>query len=118
MRDLDSAIENLEAWEAKERGTSNKAVKSQSGKTRVGAVEQFFDRIGVVAITLSAGLKVGDIIEIGREDDAIRQRISSMQIHRKDVLEAYEGDSVGIKLKHPVDVGSDVYLIGESASEA
>lgn len=109
MRDLDSAIENLEAWEAKERGQN--APAPNQNKVLVGKVEQFFDRIGVVAISLSSDLKVGDIIEIGDEEDAVRQKISSMQINREDVEEAAEGDSVGIKLKHPVSVDSAVYRI-------
>ena len=109
MSDLDSAIENLEAWEAKERG-QNSTANSQN-RVLVGKVEQFFDRLGVVAITLSSDLKIGDIIEIGDEEEAVRQKISSMQIDRKDVTEASEGDSVGIKLKHSVKLNSDVFRI-------
>ena len=109
MKDLDSAIENLEAWEAKERGQSNPGESKR--KVLVGRVERFFGKISVVAISLSSDLKIGDIIEIGDEEDAVRQRISSMQIDRVDVTEASEGESVGIKLKHPVRADSQVYRI-------
>lgn len=109
MQDLDNAMENLRELEDREgRGfVVNAGVK----KTLIGKVEQFYSKIGVVAITLSSGLKVGDIIEIGTDEEAVRQRISSMQIEREDVSEASAGESVGIKIKHPVEVNSDVYRI-------
>ncbi len=109
MDDLDNTIEVIETYEAKERG--NAVANVQSGRVLVGSVEGYFDRIGVVAIKLTGALKVGDIIEIGTEDEAVRQRISSMQINREDVTEASEGDSVGIKLRYSVDEGSSVYRI-------
>ena len=109
MKDLDNAMENLRALEEREnRGFS---VNNGPKKTLIGKVEQFYSKIGVVAITLSAKLKVGDLIEIGSDDEAIRQRISSMQIEREDVEEASAGESVGIKVKHPVEVNSNVYRI-------
>lgn len=109
MEDLDNAVNSLEAWEAKERQQAGRV--QEAGRVPVGSVERFFDRIGVAAIKLTAGLKVGDLIEIGNEDEAVRQRVSSMQIDRVDVEEASEGDSVGIKTNHPVPAGSLVYKI-------
>jgi len=109
MKDLDSAIENLEAWEAKEK--DQREPERSQNRVLIGRVEQFFDRISVVAISLNSDLRIGDIIEIGDEEEAVRQKVSSMQINRKDVTEASEGDSVGIKLNHPVSVDSDVYRI-------
>ena len=66
-------------------------------KELIGTVEQFFDKISVVAITLHGSLKVGDIIEIGTEDESVRQKVASMQIDKNYVEEASSGDSVGIK---------------------
>ncbi|MCL4365270.1 MAG: hypothetical protein M1569_01900 [Candidatus Marsarchaeota archaeon] len=110
MRDLDSAIENLEAWEAKEKGNAEPTMVSN--RVLIGRVEQFFEKIGVMAITLESDLKVGDIIEIGNYEEAVRQKISSMQIDKKDVAEAGRGNDVGIKLKYRVSAGSEVYRIG------
>lgn len=110
MKDLDNAMRNLEELEARESGQVAPAA-SRSRKL-IGKVEEFYGKIGVVGITLSSELKVGDIIEIGSEEEAVRQKVSSMQIDRKDIEEAYAGDSVGIKIKHPVEVNSDVYRIG------
>lgn len=56
-------------------------------------------------------MNVGDVIEIGTDDDAVRQKIISMQIDRQDIDSATDGDSVGIKLKYKVEEGSEVYKI-------
>ena len=114
MNDLDSAINSLEAWEAKERGGSRPV---RSNKVLIGVVDQFFERINVAALQLKGTLKVGDIIEIGTEEEAIRQRVFSMQINRENIQEASEGDSVGIKLNYSVPVGSSVYKMDPPASE-
>lgn len=110
MEDLDNAMEVQEAYEARDRGEFVQRDNGHS-KTQIGRVEHFFDKINVVAIKLSATLKVGDIIEIGSEESAVREKISSMQINREDVSEAFEGDSVGIKLKHKVNSGDSVYKL-------
>ncbi len=107
--DLDSTIDALETADAKENG--QRPASRGQGKILVGTVEDFFGNIDVVAIKLVGSVKVGDIIEIGDPDDAVRQRVSSMQIDREDVYEAGEGDSVGIKLKYKVGLGRSVYKI-------
>ncbi len=107
--DLDSIISEHEAYESRiSRGADNNV---QQSKELIGTVEQFFDKISVAAIILQGSLKVGDIIEIGTDEEAVRQRVASMQIDRKDVEEASSGDSVGIKSKYPVYIGSPVYKI-------
>jgi uncharacterized Zn finger protein len=60
---------------------------------------------------LNDSLKVGDVIEIENGEYAVRQRVSSMQIDGKDVKEASDGDSVGIKLCVPAPAGGSVYRI-------
>jgi putative protease len=107
--DLDSTMDSLETMEAREAARSTS--RQQQARVLVGTVEGFFDKIGVVAIRLSGTLKVGDVIEIGTEEEAVRQRVLSMQINREDVEEASEGDSVGIKLKYRVGEGESVYKL-------
>ncbi len=110
MDDLDSAMDVVNAFEERNRRNS-KPQESSRGRTQVGSVEQYFEKISVAAIKLTGALKVGDLIEIGSEDEAIRQRISSMQIDREDVGEAQEDESIGIKVNHPVAEGSAVYRL-------
>lgn len=107
--DLDDVMASLEARES--RDAASQQPNGGANKVLIGSVEQFFDKISVVAIKLTGNLKVGDIIEIGSEDDAIRQRVSSMQIDRVNVEEANDGDSIGIKLKHRVSEGESIYRI-------
>lgn len=110
MEDLDNAMEVQEAYEAREHKGYTQRDNGRS-KSHVGIVEHFFDKIDVVAIKLTGPLKVGDIIEIGDEESAVRQKITSMQINREDVERAGDGDSIGIKLAHKVSAGSMVYRI-------
>ncbi|EQD34160.1 peptidase U32 [mine drainage metagenome] len=107
--DLDNLMGEQEAYESRlSRSISN---EGPTQRERIGIVEQFFDKIQVTAIKLNGALNVGDIIEIGTEEDAVRQKVESMQIDRKEVTEAHAGDSVGIKSKHRMDVGSPVYKV-------
>jgi putative protease len=112
VEDLDSIMDVIKEMEKRENGigTSQDNGEMQS-RVLIGTVEQFFDSISVAAIKLSEELRVGDIIEMGNEEDAVRQKVTSMQIDRKNVDSATEGDSVGIKTRHKIDAGSCVYRI-------
>ncbi len=108
--DLDTIISNHEESEARMNREASGDNVLQS-REQIGTVEQFFDRLMVAAVRLTGNLEVGDIIEIGTEDDAVRQRVTSMQINRKDVDSASSGDDVGIKMKYAVSPGSAVYRL-------
>jgi hypothetical protein len=114
--DLDGVIAALEASEEKEerlRSSAAAANAAGTGKTRerVGTVTQFYSKIGVAAIRLDGPLSQGEIIEIGTEEEAVRQKVASMQINREDVTSAGEGDEIGIKLRYRVEPGSTVYAM-------
>jgi hypothetical protein len=111
LDDIDNVMEVLDSMEAK-KGSSAAAARSQGqGRTLVGNVDKFFDKINVAAITLTDTLSVGDTVEIESDEYTLRQKVSSMQIDRKDVIEAYDGDDVGVKLSVPVPEGSRVYRL-------
>ncbi len=114
--DLDGVIAALEAYEAKEaRLRSSASAADASGtvkaRERIGTVMQFYSKIGVAAIRLEGRISLGEIIEIGTEEEAVRQRIESMQINREDVERAEGGDEIGIKLRYRVEPGSAVYVM-------
>jgi len=110
--DLDDIIKSQEERENREATAKITSDSSaESGKVYLGVIEAYFSRLGVAALKLEESLAVGDIIEIGDEEEAIRQRVSSMQIDRKDVNSAGKGDSVGILVRCPVKVGTSVYKI-------
>lgn len=109
--ELDNAMDVMNSIEEREQYSRSPRQSAPSGKMLIGTVEGFFSKINVVAIKLSAPLKVGDTIEIGDEESSVKQRISSMQIDRQDVSDANAGDSVGIKLNYKVAEGSSVYRV-------
>lgn len=111
--DLDHIIADIDAREERDRKSA--AVTGigtgENRRTEIGIVEKYFDKIGVVAISLTGELKAGDLIEIGSNEEHVRQRVQSMQINKQDVESAFPGDSVGIKMKYHVDEGSSVYKL-------
>ena len=112
MESLDNLIEVIDSIEARDRERYTPAPnEKRKERELIGSVEHFFSKISVVAISLTSSLNVGDIIEIGTEEDAIRQKVSEMQIDRNDVYEAHAGSSIGIKTKHVVEPGSPVYKV-------
>ncbi len=77
----------------------------------VGTVSDFFSRPVVAGITMTGTLKVGDKIHIKGHTTDIEMVIASMQIDNKNVTEAKEGDSVGIKVTDRVRAGDTVYKV-------
>lgn len=100
-------MEIIDAMEAKAKGIG----KQIRGRTQVGSVERFYSNISVAAIRLTGALHVGDTIEVESEGYALRQKVGSMQINRRDVSDASSGDSIGVKLSVPVPEGSAVYKL-------
>lgn len=65
----------------------------------IGMVTHFFSHIPAAAITLSKPLKVGDKIHLKGHTTDLEMTIVSMQVEHKDVQEAKQGDSIGIKVE-------------------
>jgi len=79
----------------------------------IGEIMDFFSQVSVIALKLSSGLKVGDLIKIKTGDDEVTHRIDSMQIDKKPVQQAKKGESVGIKINGKAHKGNKVYLVEE-----
>lgn len=77
----------------------------------IGVVSNFFEHVGVIAVKLTAGLKVGDKIKIVGGEVDFEHGIDSMQIHNKAVKSAKKGDDVGIKVSGKARKGYKVYKI-------
>ncbi len=105
---LDSIIADLD--EAEARNKNNTEQKSVA-KNKIGVVIQFYEKISVAAIRLEDTLDIGDIIEIGTDEEAIRQCVESIEINRKSVEHAEKGDDIGIKLKWRVNKDDKVYKL-------
>lgn len=104
---LEDAMSNIEE---RERSVGNSPPGDES-RVAIGKVDHYFDKAGVAAIVLTGTLRAGDTIEIVSGTDTLRQRVESMQIDRRDVSEAGQGDSVGIKVDRKVARNSEVYRL-------
>jgi len=77
----------------------------------IGRVESYFSNVEVAAIKLDEPLKKGDKIHIKGNTTDFEQKVTSMQIDRKDIEKAKAKDSVGIKVKSKVRPNDVVYRV-------
>ncbi len=77
----------------------------------IGKVSSYFSHVGVAAIKLSAGLKVGDKIHLKGHTTDFEEKIKSMQIENDSVEKAKKGDHIGIKVSEKVRPNDAVFLV-------
>ena len=77
----------------------------------IGRVSTYFSHVGVAAIKLSSGLKVGDKIHIKGHTTDFEEKVSSMQIESDSVKEAKKSDHIGIKVSEKVRPNDAVFLV-------
>ena len=77
----------------------------------IGRVSGYFSHVGVAAIKLSSGLKVGDKVHIKGHTTDFEVKIGSMQIERNSVKTAKKGDHIGIKVPDKVRPNDRVLLV-------
>ncbi len=78
----------------------------------IGLVSDYFDTISVAAINIIDGtLQLGDTIHIKGIKTDFETTVESMQINRLPVLIANAGDSIGLKVSHPVRKKDVVYKV-------
>jgi hypothetical protein len=77
----------------------------------LGFVEDFFAKIGVIALTLQAPVAVGQKIQVLGHTTNFEQAVDSMQIDHNPVAQAGQRDSVGIKVNNRARAGDHVYLL-------
>lgn len=80
----------------------------------IGRVTHYFSRIGVAALDLADGLKIGDMVRIrGRNTDLV-QCVRSLEIEHQQMQQVGPGADVALKVDGRVREGDAVYkLIGE-----
>lgn len=78
---------------------------------KIGNVSSYFSHVGVAAIKLLEGLKLGDKVHIKGHTTDFEIPITSMQIERKDVKTAKKGDHIGIKVPDKVRPNDKVFLV-------
>ena len=78
---------------------------------QIGTVFNYFDKVGVIAIDLTAPLKVGDTIRVVGGDKDFTEVVDSIQIENNKVESAKKGDSVGIKVSDKARKGYKVFKV-------
>ena len=78
---------------------------------KLGTIDDYFAKVGVIALKLGNSVKVGDTIHIKGHTTEINQAVGSMQIEHQVVQEAKKGDSIGIKVSERVRKGDIVYKV-------
>ena len=81
------------------------------GGVLLGFVEDYYAKIGVVALTLKAPLAVGQRVQIIGHTTNFEQTVDSMQIDHMAVTQAASGDGVGIKVRDRARGRDHVYLL-------
>ena len=87
--------------------------KATKKKVYIGVVKNFYSKINVAEIKLETNnLKINDNIMFqGNKTGVIEQKVTSMQINKKEIKQAKKGQSLGLKTKSKVRENDRVYLI-------
>jgi len=78
-------------------------------ETEIGEVMTYYANIGVAAVELTSGVKVGDTIIFRGITTDMEHKVDSMQIEHESVQEAKAGDQIGIKIPGKVRKNDRVY---------
>ncbi len=79
---------------------------------KVGIITHYFDKIGVAVVKITErDLKVGDTIHIKGHTSDFTQRIESMQVEHKDVVEAKVGEAVGVRVTDHAREHDEVFRV-------
>src|SRR6267142_1564472 len=74
----------------------------------LGFVEDYFAKIGVIALTLKSPVAVGQKMQVLGHTTNFEQSVDSMQIDHNPVTQAGQNDSVGIKVNDRARAGDHV----------
>ncbi|MFX0079328.1 MAG: translation elongation factor-like protein [Candidatus Hermodarchaeota archaeon] len=86
-------------------------MSEQATRTPIGKVMNYYSKISVAVVELSAPLKKGDKIAIEGATTEFTQAVKSMQIDRQDINSAKAGQAIGLKVKDRVRIGDTIYRI-------
>ena len=77
----------------------------------IGSVTNYFSKIGVAVIKLTAPLKLGDEVRIRGGTRDFQQRVESMQVEHQPIEEAAPGQEIALKLDQKARVNDKVYKV-------
>jgi putative protease len=77
----------------------------------IGRVTNYFSKIGVAVIKLTAPLKLGDEVRIRGGTRDFQQGVESMQVEHQPIGEATPGQEIALKLDQKARVNDKVYKV-------
>ena len=77
----------------------------------IGGVTNYFSKIGVAVIKLTAPLKLGDEVRIRGGTRDFQQTVESMQVEHQPIEEAAPGQEIALKLDQKARVNDKVYKV-------
>ena len=77
----------------------------------IGIIANYFSKISVAVVDLTAPLSVGEKILIKGSTTNFEQTVDSMQIEHHNIENAESGQSIGLKVADNVRKGDKVYKI-------
>jgi len=87
------------------------ALGGSNSEREIGRVNDYFAKVGVIALRLGAPLAVGDQIRVQGHTTDFSQRVKSMQIEHESVEGARRGAEVGIKVGKRCRKGDRVFKL-------
>ena len=79
---------------------------------KIGEVVKFFSKPSVAAIKITEGeLKVGDTIKITGHTTNITSVVESMEANNQTIVNAVQGDFIGVKVSDRVRPGDEVFRV-------
>ena len=77
----------------------------------IGKVIHYWTRLGVAGVDLTDSLKMDDQVHFLGTTTDFQQRVTSMQLNKRFINEAYAGQQIGILVADRVRPGDTVYLL-------
>jgi putative protease len=77
----------------------------------IGKITNYFSKIGVAVVELTAPLQLGDEIHIVGGDRDFQQQVESMQVEHEAIDKADAGQDIAIKLDQKARPNDTVYKI-------
>lgn len=77
----------------------------------IATVTNYFSRIGVAVILLTAPLQLGDEIRIAGGERDFQQQVSSMQVEHQPIEKGEAGQEIALKLDEKARPGDKVYKV-------
>jgi len=79
----------------------------------IGRVDDYFAKVGVVALQLGKPLAVGDRVRVKGHTTDFVQSVKSLEIEHEAVEMARRGEAVGIKVKKKCRRGDRVFKLSD-----